>query len=138
MGKRKPGRPTVMTPAVIQELERNLELILPIKTACALSGCGESTFHRWMERAIEPDAPKKYVEFRERMERAKERGHRNLVAGILAAHQGGKWEAGRWLLKCRYPEVYGDTPDTVVEVRKPVSDEELIAWMESKLGVAED
>ncbi len=122
------GRPSKLNPRTIEALEDALELCLPVKTACTLAGIGDTTYHRWIETGREEEqkarakagtdedleAPEgSFWAFRVRMALALERAHQNLVAGILAAHAGGKWQAGQWLLKCRYPELYDQDTLTI-------------------------
>jgi hypothetical protein len=114
------GRPTKLTDDLRDELARHLAAGNPIKTACALVGIGESTYHKWRargkaerERVAEGHAncrvrkaERPFVEFMESTTRARAEASRKRVANITEAADED-WRAAAWLLERREPETWG-------------------------------
>ena len=48
-GGRPPGRPTIITPELIEQFTREIKDVYYIQTAAALCGVSRSIVHRWMK-----------------------------------------------------------------------------------------
>ena len=103
--KRKPGRPSKLTPEVMATIIAEVKCGAPNNVACAAAGIGSSTFHRWMERASDPEAPVEYREFREALMRARQEGIAARLAIIQKAARND-WRAAAWLLERDLPDVF--------------------------------
>jgi len=135
--RRHPGRKSKLTQDLLDEV---VDLICKgntFKCAVTVAGISQNTAYRWLQEAEEenqagPPKPGSKREFREQVEWAKQVAH-EMVLGHVVNLSEVKFEAAKWLLKQRHPDVYSDRPDVVVEVtRKPVADDELAAWLEER------
>ena len=102
--KRKPGRPTKLTPEVQQAICDALERGEVHVHAIEHGGIGETTYYEWLAKGEEGIKP--YAEFRAATIRAESRGRKKIFDQIQA-HAEDDWRAGAFLLERRYPQHYG-------------------------------
>lgn len=97
------GRP----PGITEEQMVNLETLLSnhnsIKSACILTGISEDNFHEMVAKSKTADPHPIYVEFAERMRKARVLGKSNLIRRIDKAGDED-WRALAWLGERIYPE----------------------------------
>lgn len=87
---RRPGRPTLLTPEVQEQILAALAVGAAQAHAAECAGIGESTFYRWMERGEEEDAPEEFREFREAVTRTRARAAVDAVQLIQRIAVGGQ------------------------------------------------
>ncbi len=57
MQRRRPGRPSKLTPQTMALILAAIKCGAPNKVACAAAGIGESTLYQWLEKAkADPDS----------------------------------------------------------------------------------
>jgi hypothetical protein len=101
------GRPTDLTPETQGRIIEALRAGNYIDVACAYAGIGTSTYYRWMQRALDPDAPDIYREFREAVQRARAEAEIRNVGLIQRAASDGTWQAAAWFLERSHPRKWG-------------------------------
>jgi len=101
------GRPTKLTPELQAELIRAIGSGAFIEAACDYVGIDPGTYHRWMTKGAEEDAPEVYREFREAVKKARAAVALLMAGRILAAADDGTWQAGAWWLERSHPDQYG-------------------------------
>lgn len=86
VARRGPGRPFKLTPEVKEILLEAIGVGAPIRSACAVAGVAEPTFHQWLQRARgehpSRDSTPELVEFAAAVERAKGHGDLRLLKSI--------------------------------------------------------
>jgi len=103
--RRRPGRPSKLTPDTVDRILNAVRCGAPNKVACAAAGVSEQAFYKWQQRADEPGASKEYREFVEALTRARQEG----IAARLAIIQKASrmdWRAAAWLLERDLPEAF--------------------------------
>lgn len=108
------GRPTVITPAIVQKLEQALMSGFTVETACNLSGIARATYY---DHVASDD------EFSDKMDRAKawptEKARKTVVAAIEAGDlQTSKW----WLERKARSEFSASSRDTPFEPAAEIDD----------------
>jgi len=103
IAKRRPGRPSLLTPERKARIVAAVKCGMSCKAACAATGIASSTFYLWQQKGGDPDAPPEYSEFLEELTQAKEEGQAARVALIQRAGQKD-WRALAWLLERTDPE----------------------------------
>jgi hypothetical protein len=104
--KRRPrpiGRPSKLTPEILDSICGALEMGVPEKYAAASYGIAESTFHEWMKKGAAGIEP--YAAFRQAVTRSSAQAVSNLVVRGLAGGKGSR--AACWILERRFPGEYG-------------------------------
>jgi hypothetical protein len=100
--RRRPGRPSKLTPESASRILAAVRCGCPNTIACRSAGIGESTLYQWLDFARDrPDS--EYAEFAERLEEARDEG----VAARLALIQKAAvkdWRAAAWLLERDVPD----------------------------------
>lgn len=151
--KRKPGRPPKVANEIVMEaLVGSLELGIPIKTSCVCAGLSVSAYMHAMQLAreakqdikesresedpYEPSAREKtYLQFAERVTRAREDGTKLLVKMIIS-HGKDDWRALAFVLERTRPqefgrqtklEVSGDPDNPLIPPREELSQEDHVA-----------
>lgn len=113
---RNRGRQFGRTPALTPEVEAALLRCISIGdsdgNACAVAGIAPNTFYQWMQKGRDGKGSL-YVDFAQKVTRARAECRRNLIAVITAAAAGGQgrdpdWKAARFLLSVRHPEEYSE------------------------------
>jgi hypothetical protein len=125
------GRPTKLTPEVLERVETALRLGAAHNLAAKCGGFSQATWSSWMARArddyvqgVEPGfGPKQspYLAFLEAVEKAEGEGAATWLAIIERAAKEGVWQAAAWKLERRYPELYGrriSQVDATVSIRR--------------------
>jgi hypothetical protein len=105
--KSRGGRPSKLTPEVVETLVQMLRAGNYVGVACHAVRITRQTFALWMKRgrsARPEDAP--YRDFRERVEQARAEGEVRNVTHIASAARES-WQAAAWLLERQYPERWG-------------------------------
>ena len=138
------GRPSKLTAQVIADLETAIRLGASDQDACGYAGIDRSTYYKWMQRG-QRETKGEYVDFVDRVTRARTRGKVTLLATIEQAAKNGDWRAAAWKLERRDPSAYGPLvkhrvggdPDGVpIEVDSNVTDAELIRELSGILDAA--
>ena len=88
--KAKVGRPSLMTPTIVDDIMTAVEAGLPLEKAAALKRVGRTTVYAWLAAAEEPDPEPAYVEFRDRFEQSRARWALRLTVRIENDEKGGK------------------------------------------------
>jgi hypothetical protein len=100
----KPGRRSLLTPALTKKICAVLEKAGTVTTACAFAGIGTTTYHTWVSRG-ENNEPE-FREFAASCARARATAKQKLTDIIVAAAPKD-WKAASWLLEKLYPREYG-------------------------------
>ncbi len=121
------ARPTKLTSEVREKILKSIRGGSSIASACGYAGVHASTFHRWMERGhpsgrSRADAP--YRTFRADVEQAQAAAQVRLEAYVNKAAERN-WNAAKWLLACRRPELYGSSPAPEVLPDAPAEEDRL-------------
>ncbi len=103
--KRKPGRPTKLTPEVQQTIVTYLKAGNYVETAAAAAGISKETIYAWLKRGAKA---KKGIhrEFSDAIEKALAEGEILAVRSILEADEK-QWQARAWWLERRRPDRWG-------------------------------
>lgn len=102
--ERKVGRPTLCTPAVVDELIDALQTGMSIKGACNCAGISTETYYDWLSRGETGQQP--FADFLTRATQARGKGERALVTAMST-------DTGRaFVLRSTYG--YKDQPVEVV------------------------
>src|SRR5690349_20832931 len=72
IARRRPGRPTLLTPAVLDRVCKALREGATWEWAAMVAGIGPATLFTWKAKGTLPDAPPEYGEFLEAVTRARE------------------------------------------------------------------
>jgi hypothetical protein len=96
---KKPGRPTKLTPELVDELLRYIRMGVSIKSACDAAGINEATYRRWVVGS---------KEFCAEATRARSKGKIALIAKILSDKD---WRSCAWYLSRAFPEEFARTED---------------------------
>lgn len=106
MKKRKPGRPTKLTPEIQDKICDYLKMGNFIDTSCKLVGIHKDTFFEWMKRGREAKRKSIYQDFFFAVEEAQGFGEARHVAIVSKAGEFD-WHASAWMLERKFPEKYG-------------------------------
>jgi len=127
------GRPTSLTPELLNEAEKLAKAGIPKRVIAEALGIGTSTFFRWQQYGDPDWKPKEgehcpadrsiYLEFRDRIDRAQARPVMICEATMLKAAQGDPKNgipgdpkvAEKWL-RLHRPDLYRESSDLNVEV----------------------
>ena len=124
MSKAKGGRPSKLNETTVGLLEKVFVGGSTVGDACAYVGISESTFYKWMKTGREiSDGHKRdekhahipyllaerdvFVEFFQRIKKARSIMRIEAIAIIRIAAQDGNWQAAAWLLERSAPEHWG-------------------------------
>src|SRR5882724_6074296 len=99
MKKRGRGRPTKLTPELVEELLRYIRMGVTIKTACDAAGINDATYRRWVVGS---------KDFCTEATRARSKGKIAILSQILADKD---WRAKAWYLERCYPAEFARTED---------------------------
>jgi hypothetical protein len=102
--RRRPGRPTKLTPEAIAQLEQLVRAGTTIDVAAAAVGVNRATIYRWLAAGEKARKGTYTRQLREAVERARAESESVLVARIGQAAAKGSWQAAAWLLERRFPE----------------------------------
>ncbi len=97
--KNKGGRPSKLTPELVDELLRYLRMGISIETACSACGVDDSTYRRWIVGS---------KQFCTEATRARNKGKIALLAQILTDKD---WRAKAWYLERCWPAEFARTED---------------------------
>lgn len=103
--KRKPGRPTKLTPEVRQTIVTYLKAGNYVETAAAAAGINKDTIYEWLKRGAN-EGKGIYKEFSDAVEKALAEGEILAVNSILRADEK-QWQARAWWLERRCHERWG-------------------------------
>lgn len=131
------GRPSKLTPERAELIVGMVAKGMPLSTAAAKAGVGESTFFHWLAQGEHPKGrnARMYAEFRDRVYRAVKEAEGSAVEAIESAWRGGyvtarrrlkdgsveesyakpDWSAAAWYLERRHRDQWGKVD--VVNVR---------------------
>ena len=134
------GRPTKLTPQIIDEIEYLVGGGNYISTACQAVGINHQTYYNWLERGEKGEEP--YFAFVEALKRAEAKAEAARVARVEAAGIGGnlmrkktitkpdgtviedeQWSQPQWLadmthLERRHPDRWGRKDRTSIDVNE--------------------
>lgn len=122
-----PGRPTKLTPELLQELAAGIMVGMTIEHACARAGISKQTYYNWRARGrAESDDPESLYAILEAALSAAEGQMVFQALGVVQAAAGtGQWQAAAWLLERRFPAIYGRGVDRAAAAR--IEEAELVA-----------
>lgn len=125
------GRPTKLTPEIVQEVRRLVPTVCYMESVGDYLGVSRQTWRGWLRRgrkeadrlAEAPDAaPRKtealYLEFFTTFKRAVAEGEITAAAQIALAAGGGVWQAAAWRLERLFPERWGSSRQDIAEIKK--------------------
>lgn len=145
--RRRPGRPTALTPERAQRIITTLRAGNHINTACYAAGVNTATFYRWMQRAERADhaldtgqpwdpAEQMFREFRDDVLRARAEVAERMVEVVQTAAVGGQLimeepaldgagnpirdEDGRVIMKRQWTQPDGRLALSYLKVAQPV------------------
>lgn len=105
------GRPSKLTPEVIEELSTQIGRGLTYALACKRAGITYQTFRRWRAGRFPKTTP---VELQEQFCLALKRAEAQLIYELLCtirahgfADLPGDWRTAAWFLERRYPQHFG-------------------------------
>ena len=101
-------RPTKLNEKVIVAMETAISSGATMNMAEAHAGIGKNSSMLWLRRGADPESPRIYREFRERIMRARERAGLRWLAEIQrVGREKDDWRAYAWLLERNFPETFG-------------------------------
>jgi len=104
--KRRTGRPTKLTPAVIDKICDALRGGNYRETAAAYAGVARSTFNEWMQRGHESKSGI-FRDLADAVDKALADCEARNVAMIEKAAAAGDWKAAGWFLERMFPTRWG-------------------------------
>jgi hypothetical protein len=104
--KKRAGRPSKLTPEVIERICAALRAGTSFKTAAEFAGISEPTVHAWMLKGRNAKSGK-FREFWQKVTRARGVAKVSYVNVIRKAASEGDWQAAKWALAHIEPESYG-------------------------------
>jgi transposase len=124
------ARPTKLTAAVQRRIVEAVRNGAPRETAAEAAGVAKSTLFRWLAQGRAADAPARFRDFAEALERADAEYELHAVARIERA-AAEDWRAQAWRLARKFPQRYGQR--ALLEVASVESTEQRLAGL-SGLG----
>lgn len=112
--RRRPGRPSKLTPEVKERLLQAIRAGNYYDTACAYASIDYSTFRRWITRG-EKARSGMYHDFCEAVKKAEYEAEARLVAQ-WQQHMPGDWKAIATFLERRHPDKWGRRDRVKAEV----------------------
>ncbi len=104
MQRRRPGRPSKLTPQTMALILAAIKCGAPNKVACAAAGIHAATMYKWLDKGRErPDS--EYGEFRDELTRARQEGRVSRL-GIIQKAAKMDWRAAAWLLERDMPDEF--------------------------------
>jgi transposase len=125
------GRPTDLTPEVIEDVRRLLPISLYLETVGNYIGVSRMTIHRWSKRGRQeekrlrnPRAKPKpseaiYLQFCYAYKKGLAEGEL-YDAGVVKQAAATQWQAAAWRLERRFPERWGRDRALLLELVKQV------------------
>jgi hypothetical protein len=130
--QKRPGRPSKLSPEIVETLIEALRRGSYIKPACEAAGISYPSLRTWIERGEEDKAAGRmtqYSDLLDQLTRARAHGEVNLVRKL---EENPDWRAGAFLLERGYRERWGkDTKDAAQPVTINVSPEIASAIIEA-------
>ena len=114
------GRPTKLTPEMLERVDKALRAGLYRKDAARWAGISPATFCNWLLRG-EAQRKGKFREFLDAVVNA-EQQTKNLMVGSVLVAAKKDWKAAAWWLERKFPHDWGKT-DAHVEARSDLGDE---------------
>lgn len=99
-------RPSLLTPARSKAILEMLADGVFVETACQAAGVNQTTYHRWLKKADDPDADPTYAAFRDAANVARATAEVNAIR-IVVGHAKDDWRAAAWYLERSFPTRYG-------------------------------
>jgi hypothetical protein len=111
------GRATLLNKALQARVCKRLRDGCNIKTACSISGVGETTYHEWKNRGRSGEEP--YASFFSETSRARDTFKAGLLKIIMKAADKDARHA-EWLLERGWPNEFGRSePREIIYVHEP-------------------
>ena len=99
------GRPTKLTPELLQTLVAHLKNGNYFDTACSLSGICEDTGYSWLERGKKGKNGGIFSQFSEAVKKASASAENNALTAINVGFQN--WQSRAWFLERRFNKKWG-------------------------------
>jgi transposase len=125
------GRPTKLNAATQKAIIEAIQAGMYEKDAALYAGISEPTFHNWMARGREGEAP--FLEFQESVKKARAVAQHTNIQIIRTAAEDGNWQAAAWWLERSFPKLWGRRTEHTVINRDAMVD--LIVELEAELAV---
>lgn len=121
------GRPTDLTPEIIEDVRRLLPTVLYLETVADYVGVSRISFRAWIKRGTreakrlrDPKAKPKttealYLQFLNAVKKAMAEGEL-YDAGVIKKAAVKSWQAAAWRLERRFPERWGQQRDALREL----------------------
>jgi hypothetical protein len=137
----KVGRPSKLTPEVIERICEALRAGNFIEPSCEYAGVSHESYFKWMRRANDDDASPLHLQFKESVTRARSTAEiRNVAMIQRAAQQPNHWTAAAWWLERVAPARWGKQQKITAEITGanggPIRVEDPRALLLQVLGVA--
>lgn len=119
----KIGRPQVISEEMTEKVVKSIGVGMPIKSACAIAGIGDSTYYKYMsigrqfdgwEKDDIPEDMLPFAEFTDTVKRAIATSKLKLLNDI---NQDPDWRAKAWILERRFPDEFGRRDRVIIEER---------------------
>jgi hypothetical protein len=104
--KRKPGRPTKLTPELHTRFIEALRSCEYVELACAIVGVDKRTVYEWIKLGAKGESPE-HVAFRHAVKEARAQAAAQQLAHIAKAAGAGEWTAAAWRLERSFPHLFG-------------------------------
>ncbi len=128
------GRPTKLTPELIEIVERLIDSGMSVSAVCDAVGVARPTFYQWVSLGEKGTSKDIYTEFADRVKKARAIVQARWLERIEVAAQDPKtWTAAAWLLERSFPQEFGRRTAVDVTVREDVVAE--IERLSYELGV---
>ena len=108
------GRPTKLTPQVIDDIVKWLKLGFYQEEAAVMAGTSKTTYYDWLRAG--KDGDNRFSEFSVAVERARAEAEGAHIMNIRKAADNGVWQASSWFLARSHPKKWGKkNPDLLGE-----------------------
>ena len=126
----KGGRPTDLTPEVIDQVVDVLPIVMYLETVADYIGVHRFVFRRWLKRGVQeakriskghPPEPREaiYMMLSDAVKKAMAQGIRDDCQAICKARDS-QWQAAAWRLERRLPDMWGRDRGTILELEARV------------------
>lgn len=108
MSEKKTGRPTKLTPELLEEVVKYVRTGAYVETAAAAAGVSKVSLYDWLKRGKRGDKSNNglYIEFSEAMSQAVAESELRDIA-LIGKAASRNWTAAAWRLERKHPQRWG-------------------------------